>query len=103
VTSEAPVAPGPHRLGVICRNAPTGRTFTLFVDGRPAGEAQTPLGFATLISFSGLDIGRDRGSPVGDYPAPFAFTGTLRKVTVTMDTDQALDGDAIGEAEMARD
>ena len=51
---------------------------------------------------SGLDIGRDRGSPVSDYAAPFAFTGTLRRVTVTMDGDQSLDGDGIGRAEMAR-
>ena len=55
-----------------------------------------------LISWSGLDIGRDRGSPVGDYTAPFAFTGGLRKVVVTMDADQVLDGQGIGDAEMAR-
>ena len=56
----------------------------------------------TLISWSGLDIGRDRGSPVGDYAAPFAFSGVLKRVTVTMDADQVLDGEAVGEAEMAR-
>ena len=50
-----------------------------------------------------LDIGRDRGSPVGDYAEPFRFTGALRTVTVTMDADQALDGDAVGAAEMARE
>ena len=36
------------------------------------------------------------------YAAPFAYTGALRKVTVTMDEDQVLDGEAVGEAEMAR-
>ncbi len=66
------------------------------------GVLPTPMGFATLISWSGLDIGRDRGSPVGDYAAPFAFTGLLRKVTVVMDDDQQLDGEAVGRAEMAR-
>jgi arylsulfatase len=39
---------------------------------------------------------------VADYAAPFAFSGRLDKVTVTMDAEQALDGEAIGAAEMAR-
>jgi arylsulfatase len=92
-----------RRLGVRSRLADDGtRTFTLTVDGAPAGAATTNLGFHTLISWSGLDIGRDRGSPVADYPAPFEFTGKLRKVTVAMHDDQALDGEAVGEAEMAR-
>lgn len=40
------------------------------------------------------------GRTVADYPAPFA--GLLRKVTVSMDDDQTLDGDGVGAAEMAR-
>nr|QQZ51246.1 hypothetical protein JKL49_09195 [Phenylobacterium glaciei] len=36
------------------------------------------------------------------YAAPFTFTGKLRRVIVTMDADQELDGDLLGEAEMAR-
>lgn len=103
VTSEAPVPPTATRLGVRAVRTPEGpRAFTLTVDGKPAGEGIATTGFVTLISWSGLDIGLDRGSPVADYRAPFAFTGTLRKVTVTMDPDQVLDGDAVGEAEMAR-
>ncbi|HET6970138.1 MAG TPA: sulfatase-like hydrolase/transferase, partial [Phenylobacterium sp.] len=103
VSSEAPVPPGATRLGLLAVQSPEGpRTFTLTVDGKAAGAATATTGFVTLISWSGLDIGLDRGSPVADYPAPFAFTGTLKKVTVTMDADQQLDGDAVGEAEMAR-
>ena len=60
------------------------------------------LGFHNLISWSGLDIGRDRGSPVSHYAAPFEFTGNLLRVRVTMDIEQHLDGDGVGEAEMAR-
>ncbi|MES2896391.1 MAG: arylsulfatase [Pseudomonadota bacterium] len=101
VSSEAPLAAGWRRLGVTCKQG-DGRTFTLTIDEEPAGQIHTYLGFATLISWSGLDIGRDRGSAVGDYPAPFSFTGKLRKVTVTMDGEQDLDGDAVGQAEMAR-
>jgi arylsulfatase A-like enzyme len=102
VSSAGPVPAGARRLGVGVRKTEAGRRFTLSIDGAPAGSLETPLGFATLISWSGLDIGRDRGSPVGPYAAPFAYAATLRRVTVTMGEDQALDGAAIGEAEMAR-
>jgi arylsulfatase len=102
VSSERAIAPGQRILGVTVRQGANGRTFTLTIDGAAAGSLETTSGFATLISWSGLDIGRDRGSPVGPYAAPFSFTGALRKVTVVMDEDQTLDGEAIGEAEMAR-
>jgi len=74
----------------------------LLIDGAPAGVGETDLEFRSFVSWTGLDIGRDRGSPVADYEAPFAFTGRLAKVEVTMDAQALLDGDAIGEAEMAR-
>lgn len=104
VSSEKEIPPTATRLGVVSRKVGEGldRTFTLTIDGAPAGEGLATTGFLTLISWSGLDIGLDRGSPVADYAAPFAFTGDLRKVTVVMDADQTLDGDAVGEAEMAR-
>ena len=72
------------------------------IDGEPVGSLQTQLGFHTLISWSGLDIGRDRGSPVSHYEAPFEFTGHLKRVTVAMHNDQKLDGEGVGNAEMAR-
>ena len=102
VTSGATLPAGRARLGVAVRNDQGERRITLIRDGAPIGAGVTRLGFHNFISWSGLDIGRDRGSPVADYEAPFSFTGRLDKVTVTMDADQALDGDAIGEAEMAR-
>jgi arylsulfatase len=113
VRSDRKVPTGAHRLGVhverLVRNeAPakgsrTGVTeYTLLIDGEPAGSLQTRLGFHTLISWSGLDIGRDRGSPVSHYEAPFEFRGKLLRVTVTMHSDQKLDGEAVGNAQMAR-
>jgi hypothetical protein len=104
VSSERPVPPTATRLGVVSRatGEALNRTFTLTIDGEPAGEGLATTGFVVLISWSGLDIGLDRGSPVADYAAPFLFTGDLRRVTVTMDDDQALDGEAVGQAEMAR-
>ena len=76
--------------------------YTLLINGEPAGRTETTLGFAMLISWSGLDICHDRGSPVSTYDAPFSFTGKLAKVTVTLDSDQSLDGAGVGRAEMAR-
>jgi hypothetical protein len=114
VTSDRTIPVGERRLGVrvsrLTREArPTMETgpgltrFTLLIDGADAGSIETWMGFYSFISWSGLDIGRDRGSAVGDYVAPFEFTGRLIKVTVTMDTDQVLDGEAIGRAALGRE
>jgi len=113
VRSDRRVSSGAHRLGVRverlvrqtepAKGARTGISqYTLLIDGEAVGSMQTNLGFHTLISWSGLDIGRDRGSPVSHYEAPFKFTGRLLRVTVTMDDDQRLDGAGVGHAQMAR-
>jgi arylsulfatase len=100
--SDRPIPPGRRRLGVAVFHDHDRRRIALLIDGEAAGAGETRLGFHNFISWSGLDIGRDRGSPVADYAAPFAFTGRLEKVTVTMDVQQPLDGEAVGAAEMAR-
>jgi hypothetical protein len=112
VRSAALVPPGKRRLGVRVRrltpevrsNAGPGISeFTLLIDGIPAGCIQSPLGFFNFISWTGLDIGCDRGSPVSNYESPFKLTGKLIEVTVTMDDDQVLDGDANCARPMARE
>jgi arylsulfatase A-like enzyme len=100
--SSGPLPADARKLGVDLKRTSEGGVFTLLVNGAAAGSLKTNAGFATLISWSGLDIGRDRGSPVGPYAAPFSFAGGLRKVTVTMDGAQDLDHEAIGNAELAR-
>jgi len=113
VISDRKVPSGAHRLGVhverLTRDAPPAKgsrtgisAYTLLIDGEPAGSLRTQQGFHNFISWSGLDIGRDRSSPVSDYDAPFEFTGRLLRVTVAMHNDQKLDGDGVGAAEMAR-
>jgi hypothetical protein len=92
----------PLRLAELRTEAPGRRRLHPGFDGEPAGSLQTQLGFHTLISWSGLDIGRDRGSPVSHYDAPFEFTRRLLRVTVVMHDDQKLDGEGVGNAEMAR-
>jgi len=59
--------------------------------------------FWILISWSGLDIGLDRGTPVSFYESPFVFTGNLIKVVVDLSTDQVLDFNGTSRATMARD
>ena len=51
-----------------------------------------------LVSWSGLDIGLDRGSPVTGCRAPFSFTGMLAKMPVTMDFDQMLNSAGVAPA-----
>ncbi len=114
VRSASSVPPGQRRLGVrvhrltrdvqsIVNTQPCLSEFTLLIDGMPAGRIQSRLSFFNFISWTGLDIGRDRGSPVSNYESPFEFTGKLIKVTVTMDDDQMLDGDGVGRAQMGRE
>jgi arylsulfatase A-like enzyme len=102
VRSDRAIAAGEHRLGLHMSQNQGKRVATLLIDGEPCGSLPCSFGFFSLISWSGLDIGLDRGSPVSNYLAPFAFTGKLRKVVMTMNPDQALDGDAVGRGEMAR-
>jgi N-sulphoglucosamine sulphohydrolase, C-terminal len=91
VRSQSCVWSGERRLGVrvrrVAQTVPTPTEITLLIDGRPVGRIQSQLGFFNFVSWSGLDIGRDRGSPVSHYQSPFTFTGKLIKVTVTMDGD----------------
>jgi arylsulfatase A-like enzyme len=102
VRSTRKVPAGECRLGFRMSRAANKGTGTLLIDGEPCGEMTTSDMFRVLISWSGLDIGRDRGSPVSDYPSPFEFTGKLHKVTVTIGDDQTLDNEATGRAEMGR-
>ena len=56
-----------------------------------------------FVSWSGLDIGMDRGSPVSQYAAPFRFTGELALVRVIIEPDQALDAEGAARLDVARD
>ena len=58
------------------------------------GEGKLADTFRTLVSFEGFDVGCDRMVAVGDYEAPFPFTGTLHRVVVELAPDQDADEDA---------
>ncbi|SFM35084.1 arylsulfatase [Shimia aestuarii] len=104
INSDRPVPTGDVSLGLRATVEPglPHRDFELLINGEPAGAGRSPRGFAILISWSGLDIGRDRGTTVVDYPGPFEFTGFLRKVTVRLEKQDKMDSAAMSKVEIAR-
>ncbi len=104
VRSVRPIPTGRMcRLGFRMRRDGSQGVGTLLIDGEPAGEMTTGNIFIILISWSGLDIGHDRGTTVGDYASPFRFSGRLHRVTVELGDDQDLDHESAGRATMARE
>ncbi len=114
VSSDRELTPGRHTLGFRMRRSgepttkPTG-VGTLLIDGEEAGSMTTNEIFWLMISWSGLDIGLDRGTTVSDYEGtgefagPFSFTGSLEKVTVDLDDDQTVDQQAAAETLLANE
>jgi arylsulfatase len=94
VASSMPVPPGKHTLSVTF--TPTGKHLkpdyfsgdvVLAVDGARVGELKDIKSGAQYSAMTGygLVIGRNIGTPVShEYEAPFAFTGTLDKVTAEL-------------------
>ncbi|HAY68196.1 MAG TPA: arylsulfatase [Acidimicrobiaceae bacterium] len=114
VVSDRPVPLGTVTLGFRMRRSETGGPTpsgvgTLLINGEPAGSFETDRIFWLMISWSGLDIGFDRGTTVSDYDGtgrfmgPFTFTGELVKVVVDLDDDQHVNQAAAAENEVARD
>ena len=114
VESATEIADGATELAFRMRRSPGEGPFprglgSLIVDGVEVGAMQTDQIFWLMISWSGLDIGLDRGTTVGDYDGsgrhlgPFPFTGSLIDVTVELDDDQDIDHDAAGRAELGRE
>ena len=114
VESDGPIPSGTTTLAFRMRRSDGDGPFphgegTLLVDGHVVGSMSTDQIFWLMISWSGLDIGLDRGTTVADYDrtgrhlGPFEFTGTLVDVVVELDDDQDVDHDAAGVAELGRE
>jgi arylsulfatase A-like enzyme len=101
--SDKPITPGKHRMGVQMKREGNAGTLTMFIDDDIVGTMTTNDIFWILISWSGLDIGLDRGTTVSDYQSPFEFTGELFKVVIDLANDQVLDFHGSSRATMARD
>jgi arylsulfatase len=63
-----------------------GATLTLFVNNQKAGEARMAQTHPLSLGLGGtLDIGMDTGSAADEaYTPPFAFNGTINKVTIDL-------------------
>ncbi len=114
VTSDIDVPPGPHTLSFHMRRSDGGGAFphgtgTLAIDGQPCGELSTENIFWLMVSWSGLDVGFDRGTTVSDYDGsgrfvgPATFTGTIRQVRIDLADDQQVDQATAADNEIARD
>ena len=57
-----------------------GGEFILTIDGAEAARKRIERTVPRMFSRESLDIGMDLNSPVGDYAAPFEFTGRLERV-----------------------
>lgn len=105
VRSPNPVPLGSEKLGFQMARSTEGTrgVGSLLIDGKVVASHETTNIFFLMISWSGLDIGLDRGTGVSHYSTPNVFTGDLIKVTIDLADDQILDGDGIGRAEMMRE
>ncbi len=114
VTSNRRITPGPHTFGFRMQRSAGGGPFphgtgTLTIDGAPCGTLDTEQIFWLMVSWSGLDVGFDRGTTVSDYDGtgrflgPNPFTGTIRQVRVELDDDQDVDQTAASEQQISRD
>jgi arylsulfatase len=58
--------------------------LTLSINGKECGSIPIPY-LLSMISSTGLDIGKDSLSPVtNDYEGPFEFSGTIKRVVVDL-------------------
>jgi hypothetical protein len=64
---------------------------TLFIDDEAVGEVEIPATYRAQTSFIGLEVGRAPAPAVGDFAAPFHFTGTIHRVVVELADDQQRD------------
>jgi arylsulfatase len=105
------LAPGKHVLefdfkydglgmGTLAFGSPSGiargGTGVLKVDGKAVAEQKMERTIPFILQWDeNLDVGSDTGTPVDDrdYQVPFAFTGKLNKVTLTIDRPQLTPAD----------
>jgi arylsulfatase len=88
VTSNREVPKGSSRIGVHFAydggGQGKGGTVRLLIDETVVGEARLHRTVPRIFARETFDIGMDLNSPVGDYDAPFAFTGTLERVDIEL-------------------
>jgi arylsulfatase len=103
VVSPEPMIPGRH--AVRFEFEPTGKPDIrngrgapgrgeLYVDGVLTAATEFPHTTPLFFEIEGLSCGYDYGAPAGEYQPPFAFTGTLHRVTVDLSGELITDDEA---------
>ena len=93
IRSDTQVPAGRHALRFVFTKTGEGRgRGTLFIDGQSVGSVELPKTWPIIATCAGVLCGRDGGSPVSEsYTCPFAFTGTIHRVTVELKDDGQAD------------
>jgi len=103
VVSDRPLPVGPCSLRFeMERTGEASGRGTLFIDGVAAGSAEIPVVYRARTSFIGLEVGRSAQPAVGEFEAPFAFTGVLHRVVVDLVRDQSPDEEGAMRAQLRR-
>jgi arylsulfatase len=89
VTSSEALSAGPAVIRVDIKydggGIGKGETVTLFINGTKVGEGRITKSVPARFGAESFDVGMDNGSPVSDaYQPPFAYPGTIKKVTITL-------------------
>jgi arylsulfatase len=78
-------------VGLRVRRVGAAGAVTLLVDGQGVAAGVLPLLARARTGYTGVEVGCDRGVPVGEYDAPARFPGTIRRVRVTTADDRWVD------------
>ena len=93
VRSDVPVPSGACELTYVMKK--TGEfkgEGTLYINGKACGSVVLPQTYRAQASFIGLEVGQAPKPSVGEFVAPFPFTGVLHSVVVDLEDDQVVDG-----------
>lgn len=82
------------------RHSATEGSGSLWVDGTCVAEGSYPPVQRGFIGFVGLEVGRAPLPAVGDFVAPWPYTGTIVAVTVERQGDQKLDSQSEAAARL---
>ncbi|MEO6397015.1 MAG: arylsulfatase, partial [Tepidiformaceae bacterium] len=96
VRSNQPILPGRRELRFEMRKTGAYQgEGTLYIDGAACGSVEMPQTYRAQASFIGLEVGQAPRPSVGEFAAPYPFTGTLHGVIFELGDDQQVD--AAGE------
>jgi hypothetical protein len=90
ITRSSAVAAA-RTLGLTVTRDGDGARVALLADDVVVGEGRIDDLARARLALDGMDVGCDRGQPVGPYAAPAAFAGTLHRLVFTAGDDQDLD------------